>query len=213
MEAAAVPAPPARDHAHYGWPATPPSLLDQLWMWVWIGSRSFGGGPAVQLMVYEALVTKRRWLSPAEYARTWGLCQVVPGINLFSLAVLVGHRVGGVPGIICGIVGMAVPGTLVIIAFTIGYAYIQGSPLTRAGLRGGIAGVAGMGLFMVYRLLSPQLRESAAEGRSSVITSLVVFAAAALGFFFLPRVPIVVIFLAAGVGMAGIGWLGRRTAG
>ncbi len=212
METTAGPSPPALDPAGYGWPATPPPLLDQVRMWLWIGSRSFGGGPAVQLMVYEALVTRRRWLSPAEYARMWGLCQVVPGINLISFAIVVGGRVGGATGIVCGLIGMAVPGTLVTVLCTIGYGYVQNSQLTRAGLRGGIAGVAGMGLFMAFRLLSPQLKESSAEGGLSLATAAGVFAAAAIGFFFLPRVPIVLIFLTAGLGMLLVGWLRRRGA-
>jgi chromate transporter len=208
MEATAAPE-PSGEPASYGWPAARPPLLDQLWMWLWIGARSFGGGPAVQLMVYEALVTRRRWLSPAEYSRTWGLCQVIPGINLFSLAALVGYRVGGAAGVVAGLAGMAVPGSLVCGLCTIGYAHIAGSSLTRAGLRGGIAGVAGMGLFMAIRLLWPQLEESAGEGGWSVVASIGVFAGAAAGFFFLPRLPIVLVFLAAGVLMAGIGLLRR----
>jgi chromate transporter len=211
MEEVAVPSLAAANAAGYGWPAAPPPLLDQLRMWFWIGFRSFGGGPAVQLMVYEALVTRRRWLSPGEYARTWGLCQVVPGINLISLAIVVGSRVGGVAGIACGLVGMVVPGTLVIVLCTIGYRYIQNSPLTRAGLRGGIAGVAGMGLFMAFRLLYPQLKESATEGRFSLAASIGVFAVAAVAFFFLPKAPIVLVFLAAGAAMLLIGLLRRRT--
>ena len=166
----------------------------------------------MQLMVYEALVDRRRWLSPAEYARTWGLCQVVPGINLISFAVLIGSRIGGALGVACGLIGMVVPGTLVIVLFTIGYGHIQGSPLARAGLRGGIAGVAGMGLFMAFRLLFPQLTESASEGKLSLAASIGVFVAAALGFFFLPRLPIVLVFLAAGVGMVVVGRLRRLAA-
>ena len=212
METAPIPPLPAVDPAAYAWPATPPPLLDQLRMWLWIGSRSFGGGPAAQLMVYEALVDRRRWLSPAEYARTWGLCQVVPGINLISLAIVIGSRIGGAVGVACGLVGMIVPGTLVIVLFTIGYSHIQNSPLTRAGLRGGIAGVAGMGLYMAFRLLFPQLTESAAEGRLGLAASIGVFAAAALGFFFLSHLPIVLVFLAAGAGMVIVGRLSRRAA-
>jgi chromate transporter len=208
MEATASPE-PSDAPAPYGWPADRPPLLEQFWMWLWIGGRSFGGGPAVQLMVYEALVTRRRWLSPAEYSRTWGLCQVVPGINLFSLAVLVGHRVGGAAGVVAGLAGMAIPGSLVGVLCTIGYSHIAGSSLTRAGLRGGIAGVAGMGLFMAIRLLWPQLEESAGEGAWSVVASVAVFAGAATGFFFLPRLPIVLVFLAGGVLMSGFGLLRR----
>ena len=209
MEAIVRSSPTPVEGDGYAWPAARPPVLDQLWMWLWIGSRSFGGGPAVQLMVYDALVTRRRWLSPSEYVRSWGMCQVVPGINLFSFAVLIGKRMGGIPGIACALFGMTVPGTLVIVLCTVVFGYIKTSPLTQAGLRGGVAGVAGMGLFMGLRLLLPQLRESAGESRFSLAASIGLFLGVALAFFFLRGVPIVLIFLLAGVVMAAIGRLRR----
>ena len=193
----------------YSWPVHPPPLLAQLWMWSWIGARSFGGGPAVQLMVYEAIVTRERWLSPADYARTWGMCQVVPGINLFSFAVFAGSRIGGAAGIAAALFGMTVPGTLVVVIATIGYRYVKDLPLTRAGLRGAVAGVAGMGLFMGARLLLPQLRESRKEGIASLGAAVGVFIGVAVAFFFLRTVPIVLVFLMGGLAMLAFGRLRR----
>ena len=105
---------------------------------------------------------------------------------------------------------MVVPGTIVIVLFSLGYGYIRQSAVTGAALRGAVAGVAGMGLYMAYRLLSPQLKESATEGRVSLAASISIFVAAAAGFFLLPGVPVVLIFLAAGAGMVLVGFLTRR---
>ena len=72
---------------------TPPRTLTELFLgFLSIGARSFGG---VLPWAHRAMVEERRWLSPADFTETVGLCQVLPGPNIGNLAVLLGGRLRG----------------------------------------------------------------------------------------------------------------------
>lgn len=191
------------------WPSPSPSALQQLRIWAQIGLNSFGGGQATQLLIYRAFVEERRWMSEHEYARAWSLCQVPPGINLIALAILIGRRLDGVRGLLLALTGLLVPSVLVTVVFTAVFAAVRGSHLANAGLRGMIAGVAGIGILMAIRIALPLLKASAADGRLSLAASATVLLAAVVAFLIV-RPTVVVMFLAAGMAMIALGWARRR---
>lgn len=80
-----------------------------------IGALSFGSSGRA-LLYQEAVVERRQWLGAEDFREIFTLAQVLPGPNLVNLAVYLGYRLTGWKGAILGLVALAAPGALMIIA-------------------------------------------------------------------------------------------------
>ena len=82
----------------------PPRNLAELFLgFLSIGARSFGG---VMPWAYRVMVEERRWISPADFTETVGLCQFLPGPNIGNTSVVLGKRWFGWRGSIVGFLGL-----------------------------------------------------------------------------------------------------------
>jgi chromate transporter len=174
---------------------TPPRSLVELFTgFLAIGVRSFGG---VMPWAYRTMVEERRWLTPADFAETVGLCQFLPGPNIGNASIVLGKRWFGVAGSVVAFLGlMALPFVWVM---ALGALYLEwaGNPIVRAIVTG--VGATGAGLFMgtALKLGRALVRKPAAlvlvascflavgVARWSMV--LVLPAGAALGVFFARR--------------------------
>src|SRR3954470_15371967 len=83
---------------------TPPQNLRELFTgFLSIGARSFGG---VLPWAHRAMVEERRWLTPADFTETIGLCQVLPGPNIGNASIVLGKRWFGLRGAIVAFLGL-----------------------------------------------------------------------------------------------------------
>ena len=82
-----------------------PSLWLFLWIWLSLGSQSFGGGTATLALIRREVVERREWMDDSEFVRDWALCQIAPGINLLGLTILIGRRLRGFPGVVLAQLG------------------------------------------------------------------------------------------------------------
>jgi len=73
----------------------PRNLLELFTGFLSIGARSFGG---VMPWAHRVMVEERRWLTPADFAETIGLCQFLPGPNIGNSSIVLGKRWFGVRG-------------------------------------------------------------------------------------------------------------------
>jgi chromate transporter len=92
------------------------------------------------------MVEERRWLTPADFAETIGLCQFLPGPNIGNASIVLGKRWFGVTGSVVAFLGlMALPFVWVM---AIGILYLEWAshPVLRAIVTG--VGATGAGLFM-----------------------------------------------------------------
>ena len=65
---------------------TAPAFPDLLRVFGRIGLLSFGGPAAQIALMHDALVTRRKWLSEAQYLRALSLCMLLPGPEAMQLA-------------------------------------------------------------------------------------------------------------------------------
>jgi len=107
-----------------------------------IGATSFGGGVVAYLR--ENLVGGRKWLDDEEFVQVMEISQTLPGLNATNMSVIIGDRLAGVPGAVAALVGMVVPGTLLMLALGVLYASHGNSPGATAVLGGVAAGAAGL---------------------------------------------------------------------
>lgn len=72
------------------------SLPELFWIFFQIGAMSFGGG--LSAWIHREIVTKRGWMTDAEFFTGLALSQVLPGVNVVNMAVHVGQRLRGIVG-------------------------------------------------------------------------------------------------------------------
>ena len=165
--------------------------------------QSFGGGQAVQLYAYEELVDSRGWLKPEDWSEAWGICQMVPGVNVIAVSALTGYRLAGWPGVSASVVGLIVPSVVITLVMTAGFVQVRDLLWVRSGLHGLVFAAAGGSVMVAYRLIRPLLSASRRESlpRLAAAVGIVAWAAllAATG-----RIPLLAVLLGAGAILAGV---------
>ncbi|MCE2680301.1 MAG: chromate transporter [Burkholderiales bacterium] len=134
-----------------------------------VGLSGFGG---VLPWVRRTVVEQKHWLSPAEFNATLGLCQLVPGPSILSLAICVGHKLNGWQGALAGFSGLLFAPLFVVLLLAQVYAQTIHHPEV-AGLLRGISAV-GIGLLASTAL--KMLREGLLYKKSLLITVPMFFA-------------------------------------
>ena len=123
---------------------TPPRNLTELFLgFLSIGARSFGG---VMPWAHRVMVEERRWMTPADFAETIGLCQFLPGPNIGNASIVLGKRWFGLAGSLVAFLGLFGAPFVWVLALAMLYADIATQPVARAVITG--VGAAGAGLFI-----------------------------------------------------------------
>jgi chromate transporter len=86
-----------------------------------LGFTAFGG-PAVHIaLMKEEVVTRRRWLSEAEFLDLLGATYLIPGPNSTELAIHIGFQRGRWPGLLLAGLCFILPAALIVAAFAWAY--------------------------------------------------------------------------------------------
>lgn len=114
-----------------------------------IGATSFGG--AVPYL-REALVVRRGWLDETEFVELLSISQSLPGLNATNMAILVGQKLRGPLGAFLAVVGMCLPGALIMLVAGLVYRAHGDHPASTAALKGVAAAAVGLTLFTAVQL-------------------------------------------------------------
>lgn len=114
--------------------APPPSLLTLFLSFLRLGTTSFGGGTLG--WTHREVVERRRWLGEQKFMQILTVAMILPGANPVNLAVYIGVRLRGAWGALVAGLGMLAMPFLVVIAFGIGYQYVQDSAQVQSVLAG-----------------------------------------------------------------------------
>jgi chromate transporter len=117
-----------------------PSLLEIVRQWGRIGCIGFGGPPAHIALFRELCVTRRGWLTSAQFERAIAATNLLPGPASTQLAIYCAWRLRGARGALLGGLCFIAPGLAAIIALAV--LFLSGSPpawLRGAGLGAGAA--------------------------------------------------------------------------
>jgi len=120
------------------------SLVQLARAWIVVATQSVGGGPATLLLMRRELVERHAWITQRQFLEDYALSKMGLGINLVTLAGLIGSRVAGMRGIIVSVAGLVLPAALLTIALTAGYTLVRDSAIVRAALDGAGPVAAGM---------------------------------------------------------------------
>jgi chromate transporter len=121
-----------------------------------IGMTSFGG---VVPYLRASLVTKRHWIDDKEFVEMLSISQSLPGLNATNMAILVGDKLCGARGSLTAIVGVCLPGALIMAAVGIFYRHYGDHALVSAGLKGVAAAAVGLLLFTIVGLSKKALAQ------------------------------------------------------
>jgi chromate transporter len=171
----------------------PPTRLELLAGFLKIGLLGFGGvGPVAR----HIIVHERGWLDDADYARTTGICQVLPGANTVNAAVIIGDRYGGALGALVSLVGLMGAPVVIAAGLALAYAAWGELPAVQSMLQAIAAAAAGLVLGTGVKLAWASPRR---------LATLVAIAGAVVGVALLLQ-PLVLVVAVVGPIAVAIGW-------
>lgn len=131
-------------------PPPRPSLAELFIQFLIIGAISFGGG----IVAYERslLVERKRWIDADSFMAALAISQTLPGLNSVNLAAIIGQRLAGLSGAIASVVGLILPGAIIVLALGILYENGRDDPLANLALSAVAAAATGLIANMVRQL-------------------------------------------------------------
>jgi len=127
-------------------PMPRPSALQLFHVFARIGLTSFGGGLSGWML--REFVQARRWLTEEEFLNGLAISQALPGVNVTNMAIWIGYRLRGTPGVLAGLAGMIVPPAFVIVLLGIAFVPLAHFELTHLLLNGAAGAAIGLSLSM-----------------------------------------------------------------
>jgi chromate transporter len=93
-----------------------------------LGATAFGGPAAHIALMERELVERRGWLERQEFLDLMGATNLIPGPNSTELAIHIGHRRAGMPGLIIAGISFILPAALMVLLLAWGYVRYQTLP-------------------------------------------------------------------------------------
>ena len=121
-----------------------------------IGATSFGG---VVPYLRGSLVIKRQWIDDKEFVELLSISQSLPGLNATNMAILVGEKLRGALGSVAAIIGVCLPGALIMYVVGIFYRSHGDHVWITAALKGVAAAAVGLILSTVVGLSKKSLAD------------------------------------------------------
>jgi len=104
------------------------SLRELALLFLRLGATAFGGPAAHIAMMEDEVVRRRAWLTSEEFLDLLGASNLIPGPNSTELAIHIGHRQRGWPGLIVAGTSFILPAMLIVMAIAWAYVRYQSLP-------------------------------------------------------------------------------------
>jgi chromate transporter len=125
-----------------------------------LGTTAFGGPAAHLAIMREEVVSRRHWLSDQEFLDLISACNLIPGPNSTEMAIHIGHRRGGWPGLLIAGSCFILPAAVMVTAIAWAYTKYGSLPV----MQGVLVGVKPVVVVIVLQALV-LLRRSALKSR------------------------------------------------
>jgi len=162
-----------------------------------VGNLTFGGGNPTMAVFQRELVNRNAWLSPEQYALSYGLARLTPGTNVLAFCAAAGWQLLRGWGAVSVVLAVSVPSAILVVLLTHAFESWKSNPFVEGALSGLAAAAVGMMAASAWMLLRPGL----ARGRRARTVALV--GGAFFLSFALALSPVQVLALAA---LAGAFW-------
>jgi chromate transporter len=98
-------------------------LRDLALLFLRLGATAFGGPAAHIALMEREVVQQRAWLTREEFVDLLGATNLIPGPNSTELAIHIGHRRAGWPGLVVAGACFIMPAVLIV--YTLAWAYLR----------------------------------------------------------------------------------------
>ncbi|HKN14075.1 MAG TPA: chromate transporter [Candidatus Binatus sp.] len=119
-----------------------PSLLTLFRIFLLAGGLSFGGGAVAYLREY--LVRDEGWLDDEGFLGAMEISETLPGLNAVNMAIIMGDNLRGIAGAAVSVIGMLLPGSIVVMVLGILYQSNHSNPELKRFLLGIAAAAVGL---------------------------------------------------------------------
>ncbi|HKX60596.1 MAG TPA: chromate efflux transporter, partial [Verrucomicrobiae bacterium] len=157
-------------------PSNPGALRQLTLLFLKLGVTAFGGPVAHIAMMEDEVVRRRQWLTRDEFLDLLGATNLIPGPNSTELAIHIGHRRAGWPGLVVAGTCFILPAALIVTA--IAWAYVEFGKLP--GAQGLLYGMKPVIIAIVLQALW-RLARSAVKSRMLAAMGVAAIAASFLG--------------------------------
>jgi chromate transporter len=124
--------------------ATPPGRVTPRELYFTYMLIALLGSGGLLFWTHRIIVEQKRWLTNEEFAEYYGLGQIIPGANLFNMAIMLGHRFAGWRGIAAVVGGFLTLSFFVMVGVAVFYQHYGAHPLVAKVLTGMVAVVVGL---------------------------------------------------------------------
>ncbi|MFZ1887756.1 MAG: chromate transporter [Candidatus Binataceae bacterium] len=118
------------------------SLFDLFKLFFMAGLVSFGGG--VVAYEREYVVGGAKWLTDEDFLATLEISETLPGLNSVNIAVIVGDNLRGIPGALAAVIGLMIPGAIIVMTLGVLWTNSGHNPRVNQFLLGIAAAAVGM---------------------------------------------------------------------
>lgn len=108
------------------------TLIDLGLLFGRLGTVAFGGPAAHIAMMRDEVVTRRQWLTDREFLDLVAATHLIPGPNSTELAIHIGSRRGGWPGLLVAGIAFILPASLIVTALAWAYVTFGARPDAKA---------------------------------------------------------------------------------
>jgi chromate transporter len=141
-----------------------------------LGTIAFGGPAAHIAMMQDEVVRRRQWMTHAEFLDLLGATNLIPGPNSTEMAIYIGHRRAGWPGLLVAGTCFIVPAMILVLVCS--WAYVRFGKVPQVG--GFLYGVKPVIIAVVFQALWG-LGKSAVKNKLLGVVGAVAFVLACLG--------------------------------
>lgn len=124
-----------------------------------LGFTAIGGPAAAIAMMRQEIVVKRRWLSEEEFLDFWGISNLVPGPNATELAIHIGYKHAGWPGLIAAGVSYILPAMGIVLGLAWAYVRFGALPALDGVLYGIKPVVVAILAWALVGMLRPRMKQ------------------------------------------------------
>lgn len=168
------------------------SLLELYITFFKIGAVTFGGGYAMLPILERELVGKKKWTTMENLMDYYAISQVTPGVIAVNVATFVGYRKSRVSGGICATLGVVTPSIIIISIIAMFISNFEDIVWVQKALAGINVAVTALLTYAVFNFAKKSIKQW-----WGVI--FYVFAFAAIFFWKVPSVAVVLVAAVSGI--------------
>src|SRR3972149_2879326 len=117
-------------------PLRPARVREVASLFLRLGTTAFGGPAAHLAMMEDEVVRRRKWMTPQEFLDLIAVTKLIPGPNSTEMAIHIGYRRAGWPGLIVAGACFILPAFVIVFGLAWLYVQYHTLPVATSMLRG-----------------------------------------------------------------------------